>query len=128
MIIECPHCQTRFRLDPAQLSDTRSLLKCARCRHVFPIPGQPPVRPRTPPTRSDQNLSFTFDDDDEWRAPELAPEDVPEDRFALNASAAEAPAVETPVPPAPPPRPLVAVPPRRPRPQRGELELFRDDD
>ena len=129
MIIECPHCQTRFRLDPAQLSDTRSLLKCARCRHVFPIPGQPPpARPRTPPARPDQNLSFTFDDDDEWRAPELTPEDVPEDRFALNASAAEAPAVETPVPPAPPPRPLVAVPPRRPRPQRGELELFRDDD
>jgi predicted Zn finger-like uncharacterized protein len=134
MIIECPHCQTRFRLDPAQISDSRSLLKCARCRHLFPIPGHPPpARPRTTPAPRDQNLSFTFDDDDEWRAPELAPEDVPEDRFSLNGSAAEAPVLEAPAPAAPPPRPVVAAPAARPavaapRPHRGELELFRDDD
>lgn len=32
-------------------------------------------------------MSFSFDDDDEWRAPELTSEDVPEDAFLLNAPA-----------------------------------------
>src|SRR5215472_15311971 len=126
MIIECPHCQTRFRLDPAQLADSRSLLKCARCRHLFPIPGHsPPAHPRPTPAPRGQNLAFTFDDDDEWHAPELAPEGVPEDQFSLNGRAAEA-ADPPPPPPVPPPRPVVAAP--APRPRRQELELFRDDD
>ena len=65
MIIECPHCHTRFRLDPAQLSDSRSMLKCARCHHIFPAPpssSPPRVRPK-PPAPEEQNLSFSFDDD-----------------------------------------------------------------
>src|SRR5215475_12494856 len=86
MIIECPHCLTRFRLDSAQLSDSRSMLKCARCGRVFPAPGQSlPARPRAKPQPREQNLSFAFDDDDdEWRAPELAPEHVSEESLRLN--------------------------------------------
>jgi predicted Zn finger-like uncharacterized protein len=122
MIIECPHCLTRFRLDPAQLTDSRSMLKCARCRHVFPAPGRtPPARPRPKPAaREDQNLSFTFDDDDEWRAPELAPEDVPEEEFLLNVPDGDAD--PAPTPPARPPRPAP------PRPRREAVDLVRDDD
>ncbi len=87
MIIECHHCGTRFRFDERQVSDSRSMLKCARCKRVFPAPGhQSPTRPRPKPPASEANLSFDFDDDDEWRAPELTPEDVPEDGFALNAA------------------------------------------
>jgi predicted Zn finger-like uncharacterized protein len=88
MIIECPHCGTRFRFDERQVSDSRSMLKCARCKRVFPAPGHPsPARPRPKPPASEANLSFDFDDDDEWRAPELTSEDVPEDGFLLNAPA-----------------------------------------
>ena len=115
MIIECPHCSTRFRLDPAQLSDTRSMLKCARCRHVFPPPGQPPAarpRPKTPP--QDQNLSFAFDDEDEWRTADPAAEDVPEEQFLLNVPASD-----------PPPRPAPNPGRRQPAP---EMELVRDED
>ena len=63
-------------------------------------------------------MSFSFDDeDDEWRAPELTSEDVPEDAFLLNAPAG--PAAE----PAPPR-------PRRPRSPRTvpEQESLRFDD
>jgi predicted Zn finger-like uncharacterized protein len=85
MIIECPHCLTRFRLDPKDLTDSRSMLKCTRCRRVFPAPGQPPpARARTAPPARERNLSFSFDDDDEWRAPELTPEHLPEDQLLLN--------------------------------------------
>jgi len=127
MTIECPHCLTRFRLDPAQLTDNRSMLKCARCRRVFPAPGQsPPARPRSKPAAREQNLSFVFDDDDEWRAPELAPEHVSEEQFLLNASPAE----PTPEPPPQPARPPSARPPATPPPllPDEELELVRGDD
>lgn len=62
------------------------MLKCARCGRVFPAPGhQSGARPRPKPPVSEPNLSFDFDDDDQWRAPELTSEDVPEDSFLLNA-------------------------------------------
>ncbi len=86
MIIECPHCGTRFRLDPRQLSDGRSMLKCARCRRIFPAPGSgAAARGRSKSKASDENLSFSFDDDDEWRAPELTADDLTEDALVLNA-------------------------------------------
>jgi len=118
MIIECPHCLTRFRFDPAQLSNSRSMLKCARCRRVFPAPDHPPSarpRPKAPPPEQ-KNLSFSFDDDDEWRAPELTPEDLPEEQFLLNVRADE------------PEPPRVAAAPPRARPRRDDVELVRDDD
>ncbi len=120
MIIECPHCLTRFRLDPTQLSDSRSMLKCARCRRVFPAPGHsPPARSRSKLPR-EQNLSFAFDDDDEWRAPELTPDDVPEEPFLLNAADGEQARGQ-----AGASRPMSAAPP--PRPRRDPIELVRRD-
>jgi predicted Zn finger-like uncharacterized protein len=122
MVIECPHCLTRFRLDPAQLSDSRSMLKCTRCKRVFPAPGHSPsARPRPKPPAHDQNLSFAFDDDDEWRAPELTPEDVPEERFLLNADR-EGGRAKT----AAPSPPMRAAPPARP--PRDQLALVRPDE
>lgn len=118
MIIECPHCGTRFRLE-AKLSDSRSMLKCARCRRVFPAPGQAasPRRPRRTPV--DDNMSFSFDDDDEWRAPELTSDDVPEDAFLLNAPAEPGEGARA-----------AAPRPRRPRPARPvpEQESLRFDE
>jgi predicted Zn finger-like uncharacterized protein len=103
MIIECPHCATRFHLEARHLSDSRSMLKCARCRRVFPAPGHVRTPPRSKPA-ADDNLSFSFDDDDEWRAPELTSVDLSEDAFLLNAPADRASAS--------------AARPRRPRPAR----------
>jgi predicted Zn finger-like uncharacterized protein len=127
MIIECPHCLTRFRLDPAQLSDSRSMLKCARCKRVFPAPGQSsPPRSRPRPAR-EENLSFAFDDDDdEWRAPELTPEHVSEEQSALNDPGDET----VPGPAAPPAHPAALRPPPAPprRPVRDEVESLRYDD
>ena len=122
MVIECPHCLTRFRLDPNNLPDSRSMLKCARCRHVFPAPGQSaPARARSKRPPRETNLSFTFDDDDEWRAPELTPEHVPEDPLLLNvpdsADASDATALSA--------RPAPVVP--KPA-ARNELDLMRDED
>jgi predicted Zn finger-like uncharacterized protein len=117
MVIECPHCHTRFRLDPAQLTDSRSMLKCARCRHVFPAPTRStPARSRSKPPPREQNLSFAFDDDDEWQAPEPTPDGLPEEQFLLNVP--EPPAADQP-PPAPP------APPRR---TAAPSDLVRDDD
>ena len=117
MIIECPQCHTRFRLDPTQLSDRRAMLKCARCQHLFSPPGSPPptrVRPKTP-SSEERNLSFAFDDDD-WRASDPAPDDLAEEQFLLNAA-------ERDVPPDQPPAPTAAA-----RPRREEAELVRGDD
>jgi len=118
MVIECPHCATRFKLEARQLSDSRSMLKCAHCRRVFPAPGQPTGARRPKRPAAEDNMSFSFDDeDDEWRAPELTSEDVPEDAFLLNAPAG---AAAEPAPPRP----------RRPRSPRTvpEQESLRFDD
>ncbi len=115
MIIECPHCGTRFRLDAGQLGDGPSMLKCARCQRVFPAPAlAPAARRRARQAPADDNLSFAFDDDDEWQAPELTDQDLSEDAPALN------------VPPAErrqPPRPR----PARPRPAGAEQPSLRFD-
>ena len=51
-------------------------------------PSSPPrPRPKPPPPREAEPVVH-FDDDDEWRAPELTSEDVPEEQFLLNVPAA----------------------------------------
>lgn len=64
-------------------------------------------------------MSFAFDDDDEWRAPELTSDDVPEDAFLLNAPAD--------------PEPAAAARPRRARapravPEQESLRFDEDED
>ena len=63
-------------------------------------------------------MSFSFDDD-EWQAPELTSDDVPEDAFLLNAPADQAP------PPAARPRRPRAT---RPMPGQESLRFDEDDD
>lgn len=139
MIIECPHCLTRFRLDVAQL-DSRSMLKCARCKRVFPAPGQSsPARSRSKQPPREENLSFSFDDDedDDWQASELTPEDVSEEETLLNVSddetlpggnGASPPAI----PAAAPPVVLKPTPAAKPAPAkrapRNDAEVLRYDD
>lgn len=37
MIVKCPSCSTRFRLDARRLSGKRVTLRCVRCRHTFKV-------------------------------------------------------------------------------------------
>jgi len=40
MIVSCPHCSARFRVDDEKLTEKKVSLRCARCRKVFPIENQ----------------------------------------------------------------------------------------
>ena len=95
MIIECPHCLTRFRLDDERISRGRPLLKCSRCQHVFPPPEPaPPARRAGPPTRpvpgAEESLSFPFGDDEEWEAGPPPAHEIPEEPFSLTVEPAPA--------------------------------------
>ena len=41
MIVSCPHCSARFRVDDEKLTEKKVSLRCARCRKVFPIENRP---------------------------------------------------------------------------------------
>jgi predicted Zn finger-like uncharacterized protein len=66
MIVACPACHARFRLDERRLSRTRSLLRCSRCQHTFPAPARPSAPERPAATTEGETLRFAFDDDDDW--------------------------------------------------------------
>jgi predicted Zn finger-like uncharacterized protein len=52
MIIECPYCETRFRLDVGALGDRRPSLRCSHCSRTFNLP---PL--------GDGEEDLTYDDD-----------------------------------------------------------------
>lgn len=42
MIIQCPSCKTRFRLDEQTLAGKASIqVRCSRCRHIFTVEAKP---------------------------------------------------------------------------------------
>ena len=47
MIIACPNCEARYRIDDARAGSAGARLRCARCRSLFRLPahGAPPVAP-----------------------------------------------------------------------------------
>lgn len=117
MIIQCPHCSARFRLDERKLSGRRQLLKCSRCRRVFPAAGpslepkSPALgRPSPPPPPEQESLSFSFDDDEDWSAGATVTTDVLDEPFLLDPQEApterdrRAEEVDPPPPPAQPER------------------------
>jgi predicted Zn finger-like uncharacterized protein len=116
MIVQCPYCATRYKLDEARLTGPNPMLKCSRCRHVFPAPSSKKpaaarpavVRASAPPAQ--ENLTLPFEDT-EWKAeaeesPGLFELPELEDTFTLGAkeqvedsvaaSAAEPPPVRQP--------------------------------
>jgi len=89
MIVACPNCLTRFRLDATRLPTPRPMLKCSRCQNIFPGPwaSTKPRRGPTPPpdaSHQEESLSFSFDQEDEWHdEPPPAPR-LPEEQFSLD--------------------------------------------
>lgn len=116
MIIQCPYCATRFQLDDSRLAGPHPMLKCSRCRHIFPGPAQPgtsaaakpsaaPPNPITAAGRkgkaagaagAPENLSFTFSDPPVKDSQEDFTIDEPEQEFELGTEAAEPPAAPEP--------------------------------
>lgn len=112
------------------------MLKCSRCRHVFPAPRakkQAPLieRPETPALSGDENLTLPFDEaawKDEAEAPHADDLTVAEadERFTLGTEAEDEaltiPALD------PPPPPVATVKVRRPRAVRAQDDADSSDD
>jgi predicted Zn finger-like uncharacterized protein len=53
MIVGCPECGTKFKLDPERIKGETATVRCSRCRHIFPVhrpeaAPQEDVSPRPP--------------------------------------------------------------------------------
>lgn len=97
MIIQCPHCLTRFRLEDERVAHGRPLLKCSRCQHVFAPPARPPTPPHAAPAgrpvpAGEESLSFSFADEEEWEAEPPPAQEVPEEQFLLSVEPSQPPA------------------------------------
>jgi predicted Zn finger-like uncharacterized protein len=45
MIVQCPQCKARYRVDEARLGGrTRAQVKCTKCQNIFPISLEPDAR------------------------------------------------------------------------------------
>jgi predicted Zn finger-like uncharacterized protein len=69
MIVQCPYCATRYQLEEERFTAPNPMLKCSRCRHVFPAPGSKSATSakakKTPPPE-DENLTLPFERDS-WK-------------------------------------------------------------
>lgn len=62
MVIECPYCTTRFRLDERSIAGRTPSLRCSKCHRTFPLP------PHLAPKKDPDELSFSYEDEAEWDA------------------------------------------------------------
>ncbi len=95
VIIQCPHCNTRFRLAEERLGGEPRMLQCSRCRHIFPSPAtQRRSEPRTAKkTRLEADLALSFDDADraELEGKRHLAIESPHEEYVLGAEAEPAP-------------------------------------
>jgi predicted Zn finger-like uncharacterized protein len=91
VIVQCPSCARRYKLDEARLSNAGARLKCSRCNYVFTTSSsspkkRSPIAPHKPPSpRQDENLSLPFDEP-VWNAAPLPPEPEPDIAAELDAA------------------------------------------
>lgn len=63
MIVKCNSCQTKFRIDPAKITEKGVRVRCTKCSNIFFIEPQIPVSP--PPNiepPKEENISFDIDE------------------------------------------------------------------
>jgi predicted Zn finger-like uncharacterized protein len=84
VIVACPNCRTRFRLDEKRLPKARPMLRCSRCRHVFTAPPPAKSTPKEVPKPEAQqkSLSFDFGEEEEWTI-----QDEPEEQLLFDVPA-----------------------------------------
>ncbi len=65
MIIQCPKCLTKFKLDDSKVTDEGTRVRCAKCKEVFVVkkevsaPPPPPPIPTEPPAEKEE-VDFSF--------------------------------------------------------------------
>ena len=109
MTVQCPHCQTQYRVPASRLSGARPVFKCTKCKHVFET--EPDRRPRR--RRGDKNddslpLPFptdetpletgdeeTFDREPEESAPDFE-EELPDEEAEVDPEPEDEELVEEP--------------------------------
>lgn len=88
MIIVCPECSTKFKIDAERLPAAGAKVRCARCKHVFhtekPVEEEvvvPAISEATTevPEPEDSETSLEQPKVDESSGPELATPDLPEE-------------------------------------------------
>lgn len=99
MVIQCPACQTRFRLADEKIGPAGVSVRCSKCATTFPV--QRPDAPASPTVPSAPSP-----------APEAPPVGTPHDPFAPPAAAAPAPGAPNPFAPPPAAAPSPAAPPQ----------------
>jgi predicted Zn finger-like uncharacterized protein len=92
MIVSCPYCSTRYEIDAARLASPNPMLKCSRCRHIFPAPSSKKSTPSPAPAKAnrpdDENLTLPFEEPGWKDEPDAPPADSfdesePSDGFVL---------------------------------------------
>ncbi|MBI4746735.1 MAG: zinc-ribbon domain-containing protein [Deltaproteobacteria bacterium] len=64
MIIQCPKCLTKFKMDDSKVKDEGTKVRCAKCKEVFVVtkeetsPVPPPVLPEIPVEKGEFDFSF----------------------------------------------------------------------
>ncbi len=65
MIVQCPYCATRYKIDDAKVAAGNARMKCSRCQQVFPAPStkkRVAAAPTKPTLAGAVNLKLPFDD------------------------------------------------------------------
>ena len=64
MIIQCPKCLTKFKIDDSKVKDEGTKVRCAKCKEVFvvtkeePSPPPPPAQPEVSFEKEEVDISF----------------------------------------------------------------------
>lgn len=74
MTVQCPRCQTQYRVPESRLAGAQPVFKCTRCDLVFKSEPEKGARPAKRKRAGDGNLSFDF----RKKAQEEPPPDDPE--------------------------------------------------
>ncbi len=135
MVIQCPYCATRFQLDETKLAAAHPMLKCSRCRHIFPGPSTsatpPQPAPKPPVADTPENLSFTFSEQP-TKEPSAPSRDLtidePEPEFELGTDAAPPRHRDTPRPTSHSFAEEEDEAPAITQPANESLDISRDDD
>jgi predicted Zn finger-like uncharacterized protein len=79
MIVQCPYCSTRYQLEEERFTAPNPMLKCSRCRHVFPAPGsKKATKAKKAPSPEDESLTLPFEKDS-WKDDDGGAESHPRD-------------------------------------------------
>lgn len=69
MLIQCPQCQARYRIDTSGAQKASTRIRCPKCTHVFPVvldlsaaPTSPPVPALPNPATVDSGTILIVDD------------------------------------------------------------------